>query len=334
MTPLPFRRSALALSAAAFLAGCGGSQPPIGAPPVQVATKSVRESQAIKRDSATGSWMLPEAKNEDLLYITNYSYVSVLTYPEGKQVGTLNGFSSAAGECVDAKGDVFVTNDNPVALYEYAHGSTKRIATYLPEKAGSTGCAIDPATNNIAVTGSTNFVNIFEPGKRKPNVIEDEDEFANDLCTYDNRGDLFVGGSSNATGGLALTELPNGTRKFTDIQIGPSIDPTQNIQWVGKNLVMVSFTGKPEHKNIALVQLAINGSQATQVGTTALKRPAYIILQYFITNGTVIVPNWYLHQGQHDEVLYYHYPKGGEPFKRITKKMTDPRGVAVSYASE
>ncbi|MGA9275093.1 MAG: hypothetical protein WBV67_16560, partial [Candidatus Cybelea sp.] len=69
----------------------------------------------------TTSWMLPEAVSEDLLYVTNYSTVMVFTYPAGKHVGTLKGFYSNVGECVDANGDVFVTNFKPVAVYEYAH---------------------------------------------------------------------------------------------------------------------------------------------------------------------------------------------------------------------
>ncbi len=32
------------------------------------------------------SWMLPEAKSEDLLYVTNYSYASVYSYPKGLQI--------------------------------------------------------------------------------------------------------------------------------------------------------------------------------------------------------------------------------------------------------
>jgi hypothetical protein len=41
MTPPPFRRSALGLSAAAFLAACGGSQPPIGAPGAMPQTSAI-----------------------------------------------------------------------------------------------------------------------------------------------------------------------------------------------------------------------------------------------------------------------------------------------------
>jgi hypothetical protein len=58
-------RFALTISAAALFAGCGGSQPPIGA------LGAMPQSRAIATHADRGgSWMLPEAKSEDLLYVT------------------------------------------------------------------------------------------------------------------------------------------------------------------------------------------------------------------------------------------------------------------------
>jgi hypothetical protein len=55
------------------------------------------------------SWTLPEAKNEDLLYVANFSNVMIYSYPAGKVVGQLKGFTANASECVDAQGDDYVT---------------------------------------------------------------------------------------------------------------------------------------------------------------------------------------------------------------------------------
>src|SRR5580693_2694276 len=102
---LDFRRYALSSCvAAAMLVGCGGSQPPIGAPGAMPQT-----SASATRADRGKSWMLPEAKSEDLLYVTNYSYISVYSYPQDKLVGILNGFRSSVGECVDSKGDIVIT---------------------------------------------------------------------------------------------------------------------------------------------------------------------------------------------------------------------------------
>ena len=56
--------------AAAMLTGCGGSQPPIGAP------GAMPQTSAIATHADRGkSWMLPEAKSQDLLYVSRNSRV-------------------------------------------------------------------------------------------------------------------------------------------------------------------------------------------------------------------------------------------------------------------
>jgi hypothetical protein len=56
--------------------------------------------------------MAPEAKRNELLYVSDYSSpyrsndVLVYSYPQGKLVGKLTGFTEPAGECVDSAGNV------------------------------------------------------------------------------------------------------------------------------------------------------------------------------------------------------------------------------------
>jgi hypothetical protein len=80
-----FSRSAFGIcAAAAMLAGCGGSQPPIGAP------GAMPQSSANATHAAHGgSWMLPKERvaspdyevSGPLLYVTNYTSNSVTVYP-------------------------------------------------------------------------------------------------------------------------------------------------------------------------------------------------------------------------------------------------------------
>ncbi|MGA8474385.1 MAG: hypothetical protein WB681_04900, partial [Candidatus Cybelea sp.] len=86
-----FSRSVFGICAAAMLAGCGGSQPPIGAP------GAMPQTSAITTHAAQGtSWMLPGASSQDLLYISSNDRgsVYVYSYPQGSLVGTLTGFIS------------------------------------------------------------------------------------------------------------------------------------------------------------------------------------------------------------------------------------------------
>lgn len=59
----------------AFAAGCGGSQPPIGAPGEIPQTRV----NALHSDQ-TRSWMLPEALQDDLLYAANANANTVTGY--------------------------------------------------------------------------------------------------------------------------------------------------------------------------------------------------------------------------------------------------------------
>jgi hypothetical protein len=79
---MQLNRSALyvGIIAATLLAGSGGSQPP-GA----IAQTSVIAAQGERGES----WMLPEAKNEALLYTSTEKGVYITSYPRGKLVGTL-----------------------------------------------------------------------------------------------------------------------------------------------------------------------------------------------------------------------------------------------------
>lgn len=135
--------------AAAMLAACGGSQPPIGAPGAMPQTSARK---------AAGSYGA-------LLYIASGSYdtVDMYTFPAGKYVGkiTLPGVDNAYGMCSDSSGNVFVTTippqPAPGSIYEYSYGATTPVAT-LADDDLPYGCSWDPTTGNLAVA------NLFPPG--------------------------------------------------------------------------------------------------------------------------------------------------------------------------
>jgi hypothetical protein len=113
-----FGRCALSSCVAvAMLAGCGGSQPTIGAPGAMAQTAP---SHIRKASSSYG----------DLLYVGSESYgIFVLTYPQGKVVAQFEP-PNPLGMCSDQSGDVFVLwSDGAGYIDEYAHGGTTPIAT-------------------------------------------------------------------------------------------------------------------------------------------------------------------------------------------------------------
>ena len=227
-----FIRAALGVCVAALLAGCGGSQQIGAAGAIPARATAVHTERA-------GSWILPEAKNEALLYVTNYSYVSVYTYPQGKLVGILNGFRSSVGECVDTNGDVVVTNSaRSGKIPKYAHGGRNPIAELQTERVGPVGCAFDPTTGDLAVTGfgEPPTINVFRGAKGKPILYKDKGFVETQFCTFDNKGNLFVGGLKDFSGTPELAELPKGGSKFVEIALNAKIDGGAGIELDGRHL--------------------------------------------------------------------------------------------------
>jgi hypothetical protein len=160
MKALTLSRSALGISAAAaLLAGCGAQ----GAMP--------QASALATRATHGGSWALPEAATSDLLYVSDAGYLSMYTYPKGKLVGTIHNdnFNILAGECVDAKGDVFVSNLGNGKVFEYKHGSKKLLETLDPPAAEEAlDCSIDPTTGNLV---SLTSKELAAPKEASPSML-------------------------------------------------------------------------------------------------------------------------------------------------------------------
>jgi hypothetical protein len=315
------RHVLLSCVVSAILAGCGGSQPPIGAPGAMPQTTA--NAAHVARH---GSWMLPEAKYEDLLYVTDYSDVLVFSYPQGKQVGDLKHFYSSVGDCVDSKGDVFITSLKPEATYEYAHGGTKRIATLPSKKAGAVGCSISPTTGDLAVSGWSSYVDIYKGAKGRPISIQDADMWVGQWCAYDNKGDLFFNGLRNSKGKLRLSELPSGSSHFIRIEPDAYVYQEGGIYWHDGYLTAVSS----DKSKAAIAQFQVMGRKAHEVGLTPLDKPAFIVLGYFIDGKTIVAPNFA--KDEQDSVLLYNCPAGGQPTESI--RVVSPRGVVISRAAQ
>src|SRR5579862_5268720 len=122
-------RSALCASiAAALLAACGGSQPPIGAPGA-MPQGHVVTTQA----THGGSWIAPDYKvSRPLLYATNLGYQDVTVYrataKDPAPLATISdGLNIPVGACIDGQGTLYVTNEPASGgwVSEYPLGKTK-----------------------------------------------------------------------------------------------------------------------------------------------------------------------------------------------------------------
>ncbi len=108
------------------------------------------------------SWMLPEAKRDDLLYVSDFYGVHVFSYPKLKPVGQLDAGSS--GMCSDRDGNVFFTHTEGNEVTEYAHGGTQPVQTFYDDtvELSPEDCSVDPTTNNLAIAPlDASYVVIF-----------------------------------------------------------------------------------------------------------------------------------------------------------------------------
>jgi hypothetical protein len=285
-----------------IISGCGGMQSRSSGAAALPSTTT--QSQVIHHGH---SWMLKEATTEDLIYATGgCGYTCVLSYPDGKLVGTLS--AVGVGLCSDEQGNVFFPDGG--TIIEYAHGGTNPIATlYLPGTEAR-NCSVDPVTNNLAVLygSSGSNVAIFLNETGTPKALESP--IGPEYCGYDASGNLFVDGDTNS--GYAMAELPYGGSSFSRISIDQSVGQPGQLQWDGSYITYeaVNFGA------VKISRLSISGSEATIVGTTKLKTLNRGAQESFIVGGQVIVPHP-LRGVRANVISFFNYPKGGKPTRTI-----------------
>ena len=324
--------------AAAMLAGCGRSQPPIGAP------GAMPQSSAITSQAKhAGSWMLPEAKSDDLLYVSSFTPASgwdtsVYTYPGGRKVGDL-GSQFAEGLCSDAVGNVFIVEATQ-KIVEYAHGGTQPIATLNDAYNYPNGCAVDPGTGNLAAAGGnfpgyyvTANVAIFPNATGSPTVYYDYDDLTFSWCTYDDQGNLFANGRNFQKGESDLVELPVGGSTFSQITVqGANVHGNGSIQWDGNYLAIVKlYAGENKKGPATIYQLQISGQNGKVVNAVKLQgshvsdRNGWMTQQFWVHNHTIISP-----KSTDNRVGLWDYPAGGDPIRSNIRAEYTVRGLTVS----
>lgn len=324
-------RCALGLgAAAALLAACGGSQPPIDAP------GAMPQTVALATHADRGkSWMLPEAKRADLIYVTTYQKaVDVLTYPHGKLVGQFSVVAGAVGQpCADEKGDVFIPtideNDSSGTIFEYRHGGTKPIAR-LSDPNPASACSIDPNSGDLAVANaeknSVGSVSIYNDARGKAVIYSDSAFFEMSSCAYDNEGNLFVDGTNGSTS-FELAELPSGSTSFLGLSISVAIGSEYaGMQWDGQYITLAVGDLKGTEP---IYRLVVSGSDAMVVGTTELRgKNPYKSGTDWIGDDTVVA----VAGKDYSDIGFWHYPSGRRPFRVAHIESSYLVGIVVSIA--
>lgn len=326
MKRLPFTCCGL-LVALLLLAGCGGSMGSALTPPSSQGAGFGRH----------GSWMSPLASGKSkLLYVSafNGSDVTVYDYPSGNQMGTLTGFSSPSGQCVDAKGDVYIANLDNGVVDEYAHGGTSPIKTFTTSGAAF-GCSVDKA-GDLAVTDflgpsySAGSVTVFPEGSATGVVYSDPtDCYYIWNAGYDDKGNLVMIAENQGSEAVTFCAVLKGAKSLTTLTAsGFTIYSPDSTMWDGKYIALgdQQLGGGLQS---GMIEATLSGSTLTSHGQVLLGDTCDGGYSHVIQPFIVGHKNTPLNKKQSKVVVggnqfcaadlrFWHYPAGNTPFKSFT----------------
>lgn len=314
-------------AALATLAACGGSTQSGLVPSAAVRASSARD----------GSWMSPLARRKSkLLYVSafNGSDVTVYDYRTGEQVGMLTGLSSPAGQCVDAKGNIYISNSGTGVVNEYNHGGTKLIKTFATT-GDAFGCSVDKA-GDLAVTDflgpsyTPGSVAIFPKGSSKGVVYSNPTDCrAIWPAGYDDKGNLVMIAENQASEAVTFCAVLKGSKSLTTLTTsGFTIYSPDSTMWDGKYIALgdQQIGGGLQS---GMIEATLSGSKLTShgqvvLGDTCQGDYTHVVLPFIIgrKNTPVNDKQSKVVAGANEicsaDFRLWHYPAGGAPFKSFT----------------
>ncbi|HEY6325399.1 MAG TPA: hypothetical protein VIW73_02640 [Candidatus Cybelea sp.] len=318
------------LAAVALLAaGCAGPMAPVQAPQAPVRPAS--------RFDPTGSWMAPAASTQDLIYVSDtHGKVWVFSYPGERQVGVLQGFKSPAGVCSDAStGDVYVVDTTGLAVLKYKHGGTKPIKTLTMFGYFPFGCAVDPASHDVAVTNiSSNpsgpgSLSIFRPGAFFPSDYTNPAFNAYVFCSFDGQGNVLVDGADSGSYHTLFGKWRRGSTTVTTVTLDKRIGYPGGVQWDGTYMAVQDTMSRK------LFRFKIAGSRGRSAGTVDFKVDRSSLLHAFWVQGQTIVMPYGTAARLVRMVGRWPYPAGGAPSRSIgVAHAAELVGITVSLAKK
>ena len=337
MTPLSFvsKYGLASIAGATLLTGCAGG----GA----VLRQPLDVAQGDKAGGTAKSWMSPDAKATDLIYISDSATydVYVFSFPRGKLVGTLTGQNNPAGLCVGPKGDIFVTQLYGHQIVEYKHGGTTPINTLSDPGYEPGACSVDPKTGNLAVANivSNEFTqgNLLVYPKAKGNPITYSPPgsaggswFSVNDVGYGYTGNLYFAGT--CSGAFCAGVLPKGSSNTENVTLnGESPKSPGTVQYDGGSSGDVAFDDQSDG---TLYGYTFEGTVGTEKTSTTLSGSSDVDgswIMYWLSKPPLELAHTYVIAPQQNgaDVLLYNYRNGASPFATLTG-VTQPFGATYS----
>jgi hypothetical protein len=294
------------------------------------------------------SWVKPlPAAQPALLYVSDWDTndVYVYKYPSGTVEGTLTGFDEPYGQCVDKKGDVFITNFGSGTAVEYARGGTSPIATYNPG-GEPIGCSID-AHGDLAITSFDPGAVTVYPGGNPTSGTTYSSSSCEYLWTmgYDKHDDLIGAGENGA---VDVCELAAGAGTMTADSFSGTIYFPGGTMWDGKYIAVGDQEAGGTYQT-GIYQSTLKGATLTERSDTVLSDTCYSdytdVVQPFIVGSkntpankkqgeSVVGGNlWCLSGSSGSQVECWSYPAGGSTVWELSSPPAEPYGQAISLPS-
>jgi hypothetical protein len=270
------------------------------------------------------SWVLPEARSQNLLYVSgNSGYVYIFSFPKGKLVGTLTGFQEVAGVCADAAGNVWVANSADFDLIEYAHGGTSPIATLTDYESYPFSCFVNRQNGDLAVSnifsikqGQVGSIAVYPSASGAPKLYKDSKISEYYFLGYGPQGKIYFDGTGYGNN-FELARLYRG--RFTPIVIsGATITSPGSVQYGEGSLTIGGADGAGDAIVYRITDQGVVTGEATLVG-------AFGCMSYEIWKSYVICAS------VNGSVPVYNYPAGGSPIETVGAS-TNPFQVVISEA--
>jgi hypothetical protein len=262
------------------------------------------------------------------------------------KLNTLTGFNSPYGECVDAKGNTWITNFTGASVVEYKRGGTQPVAT-LSTNGYSIGCSVSPngdlAVANFSAPSGTGNIEVFKYASGKPTEFANEQDLYFWPPGYDNKGNLFVE-AETYSGGVGVAELPAGGSGLEPVSVKQTIYFPGSVMWDGRYITLTDQNAgdNPSNPETTIYQMSEQGAaNLAVVGSTSLldacNGSQVDVVQPFIAGrkntpvntqqGEVVIGGNLSCQNRVDA---WKYPAGGQPIAVANPAPTYVYGQAVS----
>ncbi|MGB6601797.1 MAG: hypothetical protein WBE77_12025 [Candidatus Cybelea sp.] len=325
------------VAAAIGVAACGGPQSePSSSIEAQSRVATAASDRAFAPDRGA-SWMAPAAKSSALLYVSDLGTfnVKVYAFPSLQPVGKLTGFNEPQGECGDAKGNVWITSTGNETIYKYAHGATQPSKLLSDPLGFPIGCAVDPASGDLAVANFADFsgggsVLVYKDARGSPAAYSNPHGIASYFAAYDGKGDLYVSGLTKKTRKYLLSVLPHDRTAMSSVAIsGGTLYFPGTVAWHDSRLVLGDQKCRQKASS-CFYELHVSGTTAKIAGTTRLTG-ACDVAQAWVGKAQTAGGD-YRYCGGPSSADIWRFSAGGDPTAKVGG-LQIPVGAVVSPAS-